>query len=197
MAGDSGGVRRLTVVLASTCLLAFAGCTAGSSPTTPPAATASPSASATPQASSTPPGGTIQETVAPQKQSTAKPVNLDKTHRDGKVAVSLKSIVSKNVKGHGPGEISGPSLVVTVKVVNGSTSALNVDSAIVTLIDSKGNVGSPMTAGARPFTGSIRPGASATGVYVFRVAPGVRAPIHVSVTYSPKRITALFVGNVK
>ncbi len=138
----------------------------------------------------------MQQTVAPRKQTTAKPVDINAKQATDGITVQLKKIVSKKVTGHGPGEISGPALVVTVQVTNGSKSEVSVESASVTLIDSKGNVGSPMTEGARPFSGSVKPGASATGVYVFRVGTKVRTPVRISVTYSPDHTTALFVGNV-
>lgn len=194
-----GGWRLVPVLI---CLAAttIAGCTAPTgggtqAPTVAPTQTASPA----PTGSQTSPAvtpGKIDQTVAPQKQQTAKPINLDKTQKSGSIAVRLKSIKSTKVTGHGPGEISGPALVVTVVVKNGTKSRVSVDSAIVTLIDSKGNVGTPMTESpARPFTGSVAAGKSATGVYVFQVGTKVRNPIHVSVTYSTEHITALFVGN--
>jgi hypothetical protein len=194
---------RWRLIPAVICVAAFglAGCTAPAGGPVPTSPTGAPAAtvSAVPTASQTSPAvtpGKIDQTVAPNPQKTAKPVDLDKAQKSGGVTVSLKSIKSSTVKAHGPGEISGPSLIVTVAIKNGSTSRVSVDSAIVTLIDSKGNVGTPMTESpARPFTGSVAAKGSATGVYVFQVGKKVRNPIHVSVTYSTEHITALFVGN--
>ncbi|HEY3408408.1 MAG TPA: DUF4352 domain-containing protein [Propionicimonas sp.] len=191
---------RLVPVLICLAASTIAGCTAPAgggtqTPTVAPTETTSAVPSA-PQSTPAVTPGKIDQTVAPQKQETAKPVDLDKTQKAGAIAVSLKSIKSTKVTGHGPGEISGPALVVTVVVMNGSKSSVNVDSAIVTLIDSKGNVGTPMTESpARPFTGSVAAGDSATGVYVFQIGTKVRNPIRVSVTYSTEHTTALFVGN--
>lgn len=196
-------IGRWRIIPAVICLAALTvtGCTApsgGPLPTSPTGATAA-TVSAAPTASQTSPAvtpGKIDQTVAPNPQKTAKPVNLDKAHKSDGVTVSLKSIKSSKVKAHGPGEISGPALVVTVAIKNGSASRVSVDSAIVTLIDSLGNVGTPMTESpARPFAGSVPAKGSATGVYVFQVGTKVRNPIHVSVTYSTEHITALFVGN--
>jgi hypothetical protein len=193
---------RWLLVPAVICIAAatLVGCTApsGGAPTAPTGAPAA-TVSAAPTASQTSPAvtpGKIDQTVAPKPQKTAKPVDLDKQQKAGGITVSLKSIKSSKVTGHGPGEISGPSLVVTVEIKNASASKVSVDSAIVTLIDSKGNVGTPMTESpARPFTGSVAARGSATGVYVFQVGKKVRNPIHVSVNYSTEHITALFVGN--
>jgi hypothetical protein len=191
---------RLVPVLICIAATTITGCTAPAgggtqTPTVAPTETTSAAPSA-PQSTPAVTPGKIDQTVAPQKQETAKPVDLDKTQKAGAIAVSLKSIKSTKVTGHGPGEISGPALVVTVVVKNGSKSRVSVDSAIVTLIDSKGNVGTPMTESpARPFTGSVAAGDSATGVYVFQIGKKVRNPIRVSVTYSTEHTTALFVGN--
>jgi predicted small secreted protein len=192
---------RLVPVVIAIAATTITGCTApaGGGTTTSPTGAPTETASVAPTASQTSPAvtpGKIDQTVAPKEQKTAKPVNLDKVQKAGGITVSLKSIKSTKVTGHGPGEISGPALVVTVAIMNASASKVSVDSAIVTLIDSKGNVGTPMTESpARPFTGSVAAGKSATGVYVFQVGTKVRNPIHVSVTYSTEHITALFVGN--
>ncbi len=192
---------RLVPVLICLAATTITGCTApaGGTPTQTPTVAPTETMSAAPSATQSTPAvtpGKIDQTVAPQKQETAKPVDLDKTQKADAITVSLKSIKSTKVTGHGPGEISGPALVVTVVVKNGSKSRVSVDSAIVTLIDSKGNVGTPMTESpARPFTGSVAAGDSATGVYVFQIGKKVRNPIRVSVTYSTEHTTALFVGN--
>ncbi|HEY3339515.1 MAG TPA: DUF4352 domain-containing protein [Propionicimonas sp.] len=194
-----GGWRLFPVLI---CLAAttVAGCTAPSgggseAPTVAPTQSAS-AAPTTVESTPAVTPGKIDQTVAPRKQETAKPVDLDRKQKADSIVVSLKSIKSSRVTGHGPGEISGPALVVTVVVDNRSKSRVSVDSAIVTLIDSKGNVGTPMTESpARPFTGTVAAGDSATGVYVFQVGTKVRNPIRVSVTYSTEHVTALFVGN--
>ena len=192
---------RLVPALVSLAATMIVGCTAPAAGPTqaPPTAAPTETATAMPSGSPTSPAvtpGKIDQTVSPREQKTAKAVDLDKTHKAEGVTVSLKSIKSTKVTGHGPGEISGPALVVTVVLRNSSKSMVSVDSAIVGLIDSKGNVGMPMTGSpARPFTGSVAAGDSATGVYVFQVGTKVRNPIRVSVTYSTEHTTALFVGN--
>ena len=182
--------------------LALSGCTVagpGGTPTVGPAP-AQPTGSTSALPSTTPgsqvtPGG-IDQTVAPGDQGTAKPVELNKTQRSGGVAVSLQSIKNRQMKGVGPGEISGPSLVVTVLIRNSSKDDLSVDSAFVNVTDAKGQAGSPFAdAPAQPFAGTISAGESATGVYVFRVDTKARSPIRVTVTYSPSHKAALFIGN--
>lgn len=167
----------------------------GATPTaTTPPTSASPSASATPTSKVTP--GSIDQTVEPREQGTAKPVRLDKAQSDGGVEVSLVSIKSRKIEAVGPGEIGGASLVVTVRISNDTKNDLDVDSAYVTLMDSKGRMAVGLTNDpSRPFSESIGVGKSATGVYVFRVPTKARSNITVSVTYSLSHKTAVFVGD--
>jgi len=56
----------------------------------------------------------IDQTVAPNKQVTTNPVDLDKTQRSGEITSSKH----RKMKGVRPGQISGPSLPVTVLIRN-------------------------------------------------------------------------------
>ncbi|WP_264702596.1 DUF4352 domain-containing protein [Micropruina sonneratiae] len=108
----------------------------------------------------------------------------------------MTSIRRLQMKGMGPGEISGPALRITVRVSNYTDTAISIDSAVVNLTDSKGRVGTPYAGSpARPLAGTIDAGRKATGVYVFSVKKSARSPITVTVTYEPGAETALFVGN--
>jgi len=110
--------------------------------------------------------------------------------------VSLVHVKALKVTAVGPGEIAGSALAVTVRVDNRSSAAIDADSAVVTLIDSAGNVGTPTTATpASPFVGSIPPGSRRDAVYVFTVAVSVRNPINVVVSYSADAPAAHFAGN--
>lgn len=174
-------------------LLASAGCTAGSAPSPSPSATSVTVVTASPTnvaATSAP-----TETVAANPQTTASPVALNHNYQAGKVEVSLTSLKAVNAKGVGPGEISGPALAVSVRIVNGTTTPLDMGHVIVNLLDAKGNVATPLSPSA-PFSGSIAAGGSAKGTYEFSIAKNVRKPVEVSVTYDLDQPTALFVGNV-
>lgn len=185
------------LVMASTlaaCTGDGAGTGSGSAAGSPTAATAGATPSWSPGSGVTP--GDITQTVEAKKQKTSKPVDLDEKQHSDDITVSLKSIDSRRVKAVGPGEVGGPALVVTVRIDNDSSRDLNVDSAYVTVLDSRGQVGMGLTnSPARPFTGSVPAGDSATGVYVFHVDKAARSPIKVTVTYSADHPTALFVGD--
>ena len=144
-----------------------------------------------------PSGGNVSQLVTPTAiPTTAPPVALQAPANVNSVVVSLVTIQSLTVGVSGPGEVAGPALAVTVKISNNSSKPVDVSSAVVTLLDAQGQVGTPTPASpAAPFTGSIQPGASASGVYVFGVAKTQRNPIDVYVSYTAGAATAHFVGN--
>lgn len=128
--------------------------------------------------------------------STASPVGLTAPARLSGVVVSLVKIEAINAGVSGPGEVAGPSLAVTVHVVNNSAVPIDLSSAVVTLLDAQGQVGTPTPASpAAPFGGSVAPGSSADGVYVFNIAKTERNPVNIYVSYSADASTAHFVGN--
>lgn len=175
------------------------GTASASSPTSPSSPTGSPSASSskTKSGQTAPLSGTINDKIEPVTVPTKPAVRLTgRVDVDRSVRVSLKQIRSQQVSAMGPGEIAGSALVVTVHVVNRSTHAIDVSSAVVTLTDSDGQVGIPTTASpAAPFHGRVAPGKSADGIYVFTVSRSKRNPINVFVSYSAGTPVARFVGD--
>jgi hypothetical protein len=144
-----------------------------------------------------PSGGNVTQLVTPgPTQPTLPPVPLQAPVNANSVVVSLVTIQALTVAANGPGEVAGPALAVTVKVSNNSSKAVDVSSAVVTLLDAKGQEGTPTPESpAAPFTGSLQPGASANGVYVFNIAQTQRNPITVTVSYNAGAATAQFTGN--
>jgi hypothetical protein len=144
-----------------------------------------------------PSGGNVSQLVTPTATpTTAAPVALQAPAKLNSVVVSLVTIQAITVGVSGPGEVAGPALAVTVNISNNSSAAVDVSSAVVTLLDSQGQVGTPTPASpASPFTGSVQPGASANGVYVFGIAKTQRNPINVYVSYTAGAATAHFFGN--
>jgi len=144
-----------------------------------------------------PSGGDVSQLVTPIAiPTTAPPVALQAPANVNSVVISLVTIQAFTVGVSGPGEVAGPALAVTVKISNNSSEAVDVSSSVVALLDAQGQVGTPTPASpAAPFTGSIEPGASASGVYVFGIAKTQRNPINVYVSYTAGAATAHFVGN--
>lgn len=114
------------------------------------------------------------------------------------VVISISEIKAVNAVSHVPGDVNGPAVQITVAIKNTSSKALNVNSAEVDVSDSKGDPGIPVTTSeSRIFSGSVAPGAEATGVYVFRVAADRRDPITVTASYTGAGPVAQFAGAVK
>jgi len=141
--------------------------------------------------------GTIHDKIAPVTAPTKRAVGLTgRVDVDPRARISLKGIRSQKVSALGPGEVAGSALVVTVRLVNRSSRAIDASSTVVTLLDSAGQVGIPTTASpAAPFRGRVAPGKSADGVYVFTVPNSKRNPINVFVSYSAGTPVARFVGD--
>ncbi|MET0819337.1 MAG: DUF4352 domain-containing protein [Aeromicrobium sp.] len=146
-----------------------------------------------------PSDGTVKDTVKAVKSPAVVQVPLtDSAKLSGSITVRVTRVTSKVVRGIGPGESTSPAVVATVEIDNGSSKSLNIDSAIVTLtFGKKADVGLPMTDGSRPFTGQLKPGASATGTYVFGVPKASQKSINLSVAYSAAVPVAQFKGGVK
>lgn len=211
---------RLRAVAAASILLAIivSGCSedqqAGSgSPTAGPSAsaqpsgptssappTSSPSAATTSKPPSTPVApsatGNVNQTVPTKAVSSRPPVKLDKPAKPTQtVVVTLPSIKAINAKGQGPGEVSGPALAVTVKVTNDGDSDVDLTSTVVNLTAANGDPGSMMTgAPAKPLPAKVKPGKSASGVYVFAVPKNQRNPITVEASINADVPVAVFRG---
>jgi len=164
------------------------GSTAPSSTLPPPATTPVPAPT---------PGGGIDQTVAPQKEVTKKPVKLDKPSDTGEGAtVRITSVKALNAKAQLPGEVAGPAVALTVVVKNSSAEPLNIGTVVVSLLDATGAPGNEMSsAPAKPLTGTLASGKTATGVYVFTVGKQRREPISVSVTLTGGAPVLVFKGD--
>ncbi len=117
---------------------------------------------------------------------------------DTGISVSIDSVKTVEVEAQTPGEVSGTAIVVTVTAENGTDEAQSLESAvvIVTATDD-GEPGIGTTAGdPEPFSGSIEPGKSATGRYVFMLEDAADREISVSVNYAAGEPVAVFTGKV-
>lgn len=173
----------------------------------PGPSTGAPSGSAAPSSTLPPPattpvpaptpGGGIDQTVAPQKEVTKKPVKLDKPSDTGEGAtVRITSVKAINAKAQLPGEVAGPAVALTVVVKNSSAEPLNIGTVVVSLLDATGAPGNEMSsAPAKPLTGTLASGKTATGVYVFTVGKQRREPISVSVTLTGGAPVLVFEGD--
>ena len=148
---------------------------------------------------SAPNGGSIKSTVASATVHTNAPIPVTATADFGTgVTAHVVSNTKITFSAKLPGEISGPAAQVTVAFTNGSSAPVSLANVVVNDSDAKGT---PFVAGASspaaPVSGTLAPGKTVTGVYVFELAPGYVAPLTLSVSYSTAAPVVLFVGDVK
>lgn len=217
-ATTSGGIPKFAALAmaAIVSLAALTGCTAPgevgptSSPAAGPSAEATPSATPEPSESPAvpeppvrttpvpaPDGGTINDVIEPGPEPEQVQADLDDVAEiDGDVKISAADVAEIEVEAHTPGETAGPALAVTIRIQNDSDADLDVETVMVTLIDSAGAAAVPTTSDpAKPFIGSIPPGGSADGVYVFLVPDDARDRIELTIAYSAGVPVVLLVGD--
>lgn len=120
-----------------------------------------------------PSGGSSDETVSPGRPVATVDAgsSRDITHPGG-VTVRIDDVKIVKIEGTGPGQISGPAAAVKLTITNGSKKSVDPSSAVVTLLQGKDyRVATPTTTSpAKPFSGSLEPGESAAGTYLFELS---------------------------
>ncbi|WP_314854032.1 hypothetical protein [uncultured Microbacterium sp.] len=125
------------------------------------------------------------------------PVPLtDSVVSDSGVVVRLEKLESVVGEAGGPGETSGPAIRVTVEIVNGSTDDLTLAYTAVNLYYGSDRIPAPtiIQPGGSPFEGSVAPGESAVGVYLFTVREDERGDVTIGFDYQPGEPTVVFQG---
>lgn len=168
----------------------------------PPAGTSS-AAPATTAAPSVPaPAAEPEPEPAPEGAESLPPalppVALDETStaEDG-TAVTVTEVEAIDGTGIGAGNVGGPALRVGVRIENGSAEPIALDGVVVDLFHSGATTpGSPLDdPSRRPLSGTLEPGASAEGAYVFSVPGEGRDRVRVSVAYRPGSPFLVFEGS--
>jgi hypothetical protein len=157
----------------------------------------------TPSTTAAPP----QEVVAGREEAAARvpdfvelpPVPITAVAEFG-TEVSARVVSTKRVDGQaaGPGERSGPALELTIELTNDTRSAVSLDYVVVNLYAPDGAPGSTLAGDPRsaPFSGSLAPGQSRSGVYVIRLPDPEAKTARVSVSYGAEAPTVVFEGEV-
>jgi hypothetical protein len=107
-------------------------------------------------------GGVVAQT-AEVKQDVKTPSGL---------TANVVSVESYTATATRAGEVSGPAVKVSLRLTNGTGAAFALSTATVNAYyGSDATPAAPVAGdkGAKPFTGTLQPGASATAVYVFSV----------------------------
>lgn len=159
---------------------------AGTDPTAEPAATVPPDPTAEPAATAPPvPGATVT-------------VDVDEQAEFGTgVTASIVDVEAVEVEARLPGERSGPGVVLTVEVVNGTDEAITLDFVSVDLIGDDGASALPVEL-AEPdaLSGELEPSGTAVGHYQFLIPLEQRDAATVAVSYSASAPTLLFTGGL-
>lgn len=113
--------------------------------------------------------------------------------------VRLQRIESVAGKATLPGEVAGPALRLTIVITNGTHSQLNVGGVVVN--GYRGSARTPLgaltTPGGSPFSGFLKPGKQATGVYLFVVGQAQRADVTFTVDVVPGTAVSVFRGDAR
>lgn len=176
--------------------------TASSSRTATASATPEPSASATtpeaaPSTEPAPPPAPSTDPEAPFVPGTEPAVDMTSPADFGTgMTARVAGLESVDGVAEGPGEVAGPSVRVTVVLTNGTGADVSLDTTVVNLYaGAQLTPGEPLSGpGVSVFSGTVAPGAEATGVYVFRVPADLRDHLQITVSYDPTSTTVLFEG---
>lgn len=127
-----------------------------------------------------------------------EPVPLDETAPFGdQVSAELVDLAPVRAEGEGAGEISGPALRVTVRLLNDTGASLSLDAVTVSLYFGQDRTPAPPIAdGTVPFVGTLEPGATAEGVYTFTIGEDDRDDVSVTVSHTPGSSIVVFSGPV-
>ena len=159
----------------------------------PPAARTGPTGTAEPTPAPAPSSGPTGapspgslDVVPVEEVTTARAVPLTATADFG-TGMTLRIVRIERVAGvaRGPGEIAGPALRLTLRMSNGSDSAVSLESAVVDLTAGADRTPAPTLTGpgGRPFAGEVPAGGSMTAVYVFAVPEEEVDRVQVAVSY--------------
>ncbi len=137
-------------------------------------------------------------TPTPQPKVTTKsPVPIDKKSKiNPSLTAGVSRLESVEGKGSGPGETGGPSIRVTLELINNSDRKLDLSNTVVNLYYGKDERPASLLSGpgVKSLPTSLPAGAKAGGRFVFNVPKDGRATILITVDYSVKTPVVAFRG---
>lgn len=138
------------------------------------------------------------DTVSIPPPVTAAPVGIDDVAPFGNaVSARIVSVASTQAEAHVPGERSGPGVLVTVEMTNGSAAPINLDNVTVDLTDANGSSASRVTpTEPHDLAGDLAPGQTTTGEYLFAMPVDQRGSVTVRVKYSADTPVVIFAGSI-
>jgi hypothetical protein len=175
-----------------------AGATAAPTPAT---GSAFPTVPSTPDGTP-PPAPPTPEATGPTSDANALPSALPAVSLDQPAAVGngitavVESLEAIDGTAQGPGNVAGPAMRATVRITNGTAEPVSLDAVAVDLATGAELVpASPLDdPSGLPFRGTVAPGETAEGVYVFSVPADARAAVTLSVGYQAGAPFLVFTG---
>lgn len=143
-------------------------------------------------------GGTVDETVPPTPAVELDPVALTEEADFGTgVRARIVAIEALELEAFVPGEVSGPGVSITIDIANDGPDALDLGLLLVDLVDAQGRSATLLTPReAIGHSGTIAPGASAEGTYLFTIAVDDRDDVTLRVNYLASEPTVVFQGSL-
>jgi hypothetical protein len=198
----------MTGVLATAVLLAALSDSSTSPPTRPAGSTtstapdrAAATAGAAPSSgpTGTPTAGSLAVVPAGEMRTKA-PVPITATAHFG-TGLSLRVTRLEQVRGvaHGPGEVAGPAVRMTVRLTNRSTEGISLESVVLAVsYGADQTPASPLHGpGGRAFSGTLEPGASATARYVYAIPDAGRDRVRMVASYTGDAPAVALAGAVR
>lgn len=176
--------------------------TSGATGNTPSATGNTPSAtrsgSVPPRPATAKPTGNLSP-ATPVPQRTVPPVDVDEVADTGAgIQLTLESWAPATIQAGSPGEIGGPGVAVTIRVVNDSDAWLDLGNVVADL-----RYGKDQTPAIRsdrsptvPFSGTLAPGEQATGTYAFRIDPADRDQVTLLLSLGMSVPVVVFEGSL-
>lgn len=150
---------------------------------------------ADPPAAPEPPTTVVNGVEVPE-EDVAPPVSFEEPVEIAAFSAAVLDIRAIEGVGQGIGEISGPALAFTIEITNNTQEVLETLGAVVNVYDSTKAPAIPLLGdpNAKPLPARIAPGETATGTYVFRVAPELRDDLTMTVAFDPEFSVVAFSG---
>ncbi len=149
-----------------------------------------------------PPPPPTPEPTGPTEDAAALPPSLAPVALTEEAAVgngvtaTVEDLEAVQGSAQGPGQVAGPAVRVTVRIVNGTDAPVSLDAVAVDVTTGPdASPASPLEdVSAVPFTGTVGPGGSAVGAYVFTVPADQRDAVTVAVGYQAGAPYLVFTG---
>lgn len=163
-------------------------------PTSPPSTSTTGAAPTTEALPSSVGDGSVEPNRPVQ---TAAPKKLDEPASTAGVRVTLVSVRATTIKATGPGDRSGPGVLVRLRLVNSTRRTVDTGFTQVSLDGSAGRAGTLVVgAPSAPLDASLRAGRSTQGTYAFLLDDAGSAPVTVSVYVTSGQPVVTFRGRV-